>query len=175
MQWSGGSTKWASLTREIADFIYIITWMYYLPIPAFPICSKQSTSICAGVSTLSLSIALNAVSKHVTCSIAFGFVAYFIISSVASIRKIHQLGWITWVGFGSIVAAVLTVVIGVTIPHRPAAAPQTGDFDQGFAPWPPAGTTFAAAFAAALAIFSSSANTSRFVCILGRKIEMKGY
>lgn len=106
---------------------------------------------------------MNAVSKHATCSVAFGFVAYFAIATTASIRKIHKLGWITWVGFGSIVSAILTVVIAVTVPDRPAAAPRTGDFVLGFAALPPAGTTFAAAWAASLAIFSSSANTSGFV------------
>jgi len=112
---------------------------------------------------LGLSIALNAVSKHATCSVAFGFVSYFVISTVASIRKIHKLAWITWVGYGSIVSAIMTVVIAVTIPDRPAAAPQAGDFDLGFAALPPEGTTFAAAWAASLAIFASSANTSGFV------------
>lgn len=125
--------------------------------------TNPSSSICAGVSILGLSIALNAVSRHATCSIAFGFVAYFIVSSVASIRKIHKLGWITWLGFGSIVTAILIVVIAVTIPDRPAAAPKTGDYVLGFAALPPAETTFATAWAAALAIFSSSANTSGFV------------
>jgi tetrahydromethanopterin S-methyltransferase subunit E len=57
--------------------------------------SNLSGRICAGVSTLGLSIGLNAVSGHATCSIVFGFVAYFVISTVASIRKIHKLGWIT--------------------------------------------------------------------------------
>lgn len=131
--------------------------------------------ICAGVSTLGLSIGLNAVSQHATCSIVFGFAAYFVISTVASIRKIQKLGWITWVGFGSIVAAILTVVISVTIPDRPASAPQTGPFELGFAAAPPAGTTFAAAWAASLAIFSSSANTSGYVPVISEMRRPQDY
>lgn len=118
------------------------------------------------MSTLGLSIALNAVSRHATCSVAFGFVAYFVIASVASVRKIQHLGSVTWVGFGSMVTAILIVVIAVTIPDRPAAAPKTGDFELGFSAFPPAGTTFASAWAASLAIYASSANTSGFVPVI---------
>lgn len=82
---------------------------------------------------------------------------------MASIRKIERLGWVAWTGFISIVSAVMIVVIAVTIPDRPAAAPKTGPYDLGFSAWPPAGTAFPAAWAAALAIFASSANTSGFV------------
>lgn len=119
---------------------------------------------------LGLSVALNAVSKHATCSVVFGFVSFFVVSSVASIQRIHKLRWLTWIGFGSILIAILVVVIAVTIPERPAAAPQTGDFDLGFLALPPKETTFVTAWAASLAIFSSSANTSGFVPVIS---EMK--
>lgn len=64
------------------------------------------------------------------------------------------------------VAAILIVVIAVTIPDRPPAAPKTGDFDLGFSAYPPEGTKFAEAWAASLAIFASSANTSGFVPVI---------
>jgi hypothetical protein len=102
--------------------------------------------------------------------VVFGFVSFFVVSSVASIRKIHKLRWFTWVGFVSILVAILIVVIAVTIPDRPAAAPQTGEFDLGFLALPPNETTFITAWAASLAIFSSSANTSGFVPVIS---EMK--
>lgn len=102
-------------------------------------------------------------------------VAYFVISAVASIRKIHKLGWITWVGFVSIFGAIMIIVIAVTIPERPAAAPQTRPFDLGFEAAPPSGTTFAAAWAAALAIFSSSANTSGFVPVISEMRRPQDY
>ncbi|KAH6681683.1 putative neutral amino acid permease [Halenospora varia] len=138
LRFSNGSKKWGTFAREVTEFVYIITWI-----------------ICAGVSTLGLSIALNAVSKHATCSVVFGF--------------------ITWLGFGSIVTAIMIVVIAVTIPDRPAAAPQTGDFELGFAAGPPIGTTFAGAFAASLAIFSSSANTSGFVPVISEMRRPRDY
>ncbi|KAF9891030.1 hypothetical protein FE257_005289 [Aspergillus nanangensis] len=148
-----GSKRTAYAVREATELLYIMAWI-----------------LCSGLSTLGLSIALNAVTKHGTCSVVFGFVSYVIIASVASIHRIHSLGWITWVGFISTVSAVLIVVIAVTIPARPAAAPQTGDFDLGFAASPAKEATFATAWAASLAIFASSANTSGFVPVIS---EMK--
>ncbi|KAE9981418.1 hypothetical protein EG327_006226 [Venturia inaequalis] len=157
-QFSGGNERWSFIAREVAEFLYIITWI-----------------ICAGLSILGFSIALNAVSRHATCSVVFGFVAFVVVSTIGSVRKIHQLGWITWLGFGSIVTAIMIVVIAVTITDRPAAAPKTGPFELGFSPWPPAGTTFAAAWAASLAIFSSSANTSGFVPVISEMRNPKDY
>lgn len=132
-------------------------------------------SICAGLSILGFSIAFNAVSKHATCSITFGFVAFVITATLGSVRKIHQLGWVTWLGFGSIVTAIMIVVIAVTITARPAAAPQTGPFELGFSAWPPVGMTFASAWAASLAIFSSSANTSGYVPVISEMRNPKDY
>jgi hypothetical protein len=154
----GFTKRNAFVVKEITEFVYLFTWI-----------------LCAGVSTLGFSIALNAVSKHGTCSVAFGFVAYIIVASVASIRKIHNLGWITWVGFISIVTAIMIVVIAVTLRDRPAAAPPTGDFELGFAALPPVGTTFATAWSASLAIFSSSANTSGFVPVISEMRRPQDY
>ncbi len=83
--------------------------------------------------------------------------------------------------FSSIVSAVMIVVIAVTIPHRPAAAPQTGPFDLGFGAYPPAGSTFATAWAASIAIYASSANTFGYVrhalnfFILGSRQQVANY
>ncbi|OQV05494.1 hypothetical protein CLAIMM_10221 [Cladophialophora immunda] len=112
-------------------------------------------------------------SRNLQCHI--WLCCYIIVASVASIRKIHNLGWITWVGFISIVTAIMIVVIAVTVRDRPAAAPQTGDFDLGFAALPPAGTTFATAWSASLAIFSSSANTSGFVPVISEMRRPQDY
>ncbi|OCT47761.1 hypothetical protein CLCR_03500 [Cladophialophora carrionii] len=154
----GFTKKNAFVVKEMTEFVYLFTWI-----------------LCAGVSTLGFSIALNAVSRHGTCSVAFGFVAYIIVASVASIRKIHNLGWITWVGFVSIVSAIMIVVIAVTLRDRPAAAPPTGDFELGFAAFPPVGTSFATAWSASLAIFSSSANTSGFVPVISEMRRPQDY
>ncbi|KAK3044297.1 hypothetical protein LTS18_001670, partial [Coniosporium uncinatum] len=149
LQITHGSKKWALVAKEVTEGIYIIAWI-----------------LCAGLSTLGLSIAFNAVTKHGTCSVAFGFCSYFIVSTVASVRKIEKLAWVTWVGFVSIVAAILTVLIATAVRDRPAAAPATGEFDLGFSAFPQPTATFASAWAASLIIFASSANTSGFVPVI---------
>jgi hypothetical protein len=153
LHFSGGNKTWAAVVRDATEVVYIITWI-----------------LAAGLTTLGLSIALNAVTKHGTCSVIFGFCSYLIVATFASIRKIEKLAWISWVGFGSVVAAILTVLIATAIRDRPAAAPPTGDFDLGFSAWPAESATFASAWAASLIIFASSANTSGFVPVIS---EMK--
>lgn len=149
MQLSGGSRKWAVVARDVTEAVYILAWI-----------------LCAGLSTLGLSIAFNAVSQHGTCSVVFGFCSYIIVATVGSVRKIEKLAWVTWVGFGSIVTAILTVLIATALRDRPAAAPATGDFDLGFSAYPAPAATFASAWAASLIIFASSANTSGFVPVI---------
>jgi len=120
---------------------------------------------------LAFTIALNAVSSHALCTVAFGAIAFFIIATLASIETLKDVGWIAYVGFVSIMAAILTVVIAVTQRDRPAAAPQTGTYDLGFQAGPATGTSFAMAWVAALAIFSSSANTPAFVSSLSSLVD----
>lgn len=122
-------------------------------------------SLCIGLAVLALTTALNAISHHGTCTVAFSVVAYIIITIFGSVRKIHSLGWVLWVGFVSIVSAVMIIVIAVTIPDRPAAAPKSGPFELGFGAVPPPGTTFATAWAASIAVYASSANTSGYVSL----------
>lgn len=50
----------------------------------------------------------------------------------SSIRTWGKMTWPLTVAFVSVISAVLIVVIGVSFQDRPAAAPQTGQFDLGF-------------------------------------------
>jgi hypothetical protein len=158
MQLTSGNKTWSLIAREVTEVIYIIAWI-----------------LCAGLSTLGLSIALNAVTMHGTCSVVFGFCSYFIIATVASIRKIEKLAWVSWVGFVSIVVAILTVLIATAVRDRPAAAPQTGDFDLGFSAYPQPSATFASAWAASLIIYASSANTSGYVPVISEMRRPQDY
>lgn len=78
--------------------------------------------LCAGPGILGVSIRLNALHS---CSL------YCLVAVCASARKFHSTGWFTWDGFISIFIAVFIVVIAVTTLDRPAAAPQTGDYELG--------------------------------------------
>lgn len=87
---------------------------------------------------LSLSIALNAVSTHGTCTAVFLAIAFVIGFSFASIRTLGRITWIAWVGLVCILTSskspqlnypghtnksVFIVTIAVGVQNRPAAAP----------------------------------------------------
>lgn len=154
----GYGPRTANIAMYLTEALYLLTWI-----------------LAAGVSMLGLTIALNAVSSHATCTVVFSVVSYIVITCIASIRKISHLAWVTWVGFFSIVVAIMIIVIAVTIPDRPAAAPQTGPFELGFSAYPAAATTFTSAFSASLAIFSSSGNTPGYIPVLAEMRRPQDY
>jgi len=101
--------------REIVGFLFVIGYI-----------------LCTGSGILSVSIGLNALSHHATCTVWWSLIATIVIWACGSIRKFHALGWLLWVGFASIFIAVFIVVVAVSLRDRPAAAPQTGDFELGY-------------------------------------------
>lgn len=82
----------------------------------------------AGSGMLGISIALNAISSHGTCTAAFVAIAAIIVFAVSSIQTLEKLSWISWVGVFSITISLMIVTIGVGIQDRPAAAPAVGDW-----------------------------------------------
>ncbi|CZT17242.1 related to neutral amino acid permease [Ramularia collo-cygni] len=121
--------------------------------------------LCTGSGILGVSVGLNALSHHAACTVWWAFLATLVVAVAASVRKFQQMSWLTWAGFLSIFIAVFIVVVAVTTLDRPAAAPQTGDFDLGFYAIP-AGVTFAAGVVASTTIFVSSAATSAFLPVI---------
>jgi hypothetical protein len=57
----------------------------------------------AGSALLSISIALNAISLHGTCTAVFVAVATIVVFLLASIQTLEQVAWITWSGAASLV------------------------------------------------------------------------
>jgi hypothetical protein len=129
--------------------------------------------LCTGSGILGVSIGINALSTHAACSVWWGLLATFCVAATASVRKFHTIGWLTWVGFASIFVAVFIVVIAVTTLDRPAAAPQTGDYDLGYhvIAYP----TFVAGITATATIFVSSAGTSAFLPVISEMRHPKDY
>lgn len=124
--------------------------------------------LCTGSGIVGVSTGLNALSHHDACTVWWSFLAAVVVALTASVRKFHQIGWLTWAGFASIFTAVLIVVIAVTTRDRPAAAPQTGPYELGY--YVIAYPTFAAGMVASCTIFVSSAGTSAFLPVIS---EMK--
>ncbi|KAL2826631.1 transmembrane amino acid transporter protein-domain-containing protein [Aspergillus cavernicola] len=78
----------------------------------------------AGSGILGISISLNAVSGHGTCTAAFVAISAVISFAFASIRTLGKITWVAWLGLVCIIVAVFTVVVSVGIQDRPASAPQ---------------------------------------------------
>lgn len=144
------------ILREVSGGLYLIAYI-----------------LCAGSGILGVSIGINALSHHAACTVWWSFLASVVVAATASVRKFHDIGWLTWAGFISIFAAVFIVVIGVTTLDRPAAAPQTGDFELGYFV---IGTpTFIAGMSASATIFVSSAGTSAFLPVISEMRNPKDY
>ncbi|KAL1412422.1 hypothetical protein Q8F55_000167 [Vanrija albida] len=106
---------WGKVGREIMSVQFVL----------------GKTFVVAGA-LVSVSTALNAVSVHGACTAVFIAVAAVAGFLLSSIRTLHKLTWLAWVGLVSIVVALLIVTVAVGIQDRPAAAPQTGPWDKKF-------------------------------------------
>ncbi|XRM38402.1 hypothetical protein ABZX51_001822 [Aspergillus tubingensis] len=144
------------MLREVVGFMFIVTYV-----------------ITAASGIIGVSAAFNALSLHSLCTVRFSLISTIIIAGFASVRKFSHIGWLTWVGFISILAAVLIVVIGVTTRSRPAIAPQTGPYDLGYLAI--GSPTFAAGITASATIFVSSAATSAFLPVISEMRKPKDY
>ncbi|KAJ5775297.1 uncharacterized protein N7511_000308 [Penicillium nucicola] len=144
------------IVKELVGFLFTVSYV-----------------IVAASGIIGVSTALNALSLHSICTVWFSFIGTIIIAMCASVRKFSHIGWLTWVGFGSVYIAVFIIVIGVTVRDRPAAAPQTGDYDFGYHV---IGTPdFTTGITASATIFVSSAATSAFLPVISEMRRPKDY
>jgi amino acid transporter len=86
----------------------------------------------AGSAILSVSIGLNALTSHGTCTVAFVAVAALAAFSFASIRTLSRISWLAALGIVSILVSIFTVTIAVSVQDRPSAAPPTVPFTPDF-------------------------------------------
>ncbi|PKS08752.1 hypothetical protein jhhlp_004805 [Lomentospora prolificans] len=129
--------------------------------------------ICTGSGFVGVAIGINALSSHAACTVWWAFIAFIVVSVSASIRKFQTIGWLTWVGFFSLFAAIFIVVVAVTTLDRPAAAPQTGDFDLGYKII--GNPDFVAGITASATIFVSSTGGSVFLPVISEMRNPKEY
>jgi amino acid permease len=78
----------------------------------------------AGSAMLGISIGLNAVSEHGTCTAVFVAVAAVASGALGSIRTLGKISWLAWIGLTSILVAVFTVTIAVGVQDQPSDAPR---------------------------------------------------
>jgi len=77
---------------------------------------------------LGISIALNSLSDHATCTAAYVAAAAGIGFALASIQTLGQISWLAWVGLFGILSAIFTLTVAVGVQDRPAEAPKEGPF-----------------------------------------------
>ncbi|KAH1723562.1 hypothetical protein KXX60_007836 [Aspergillus fumigatus] len=85
--------RWGPLMREIVGVMFILAYV-----------------IVASSGIIGVSAAFNALSRHAMCTVYWSLVSTAIVALFASVRKFAHVGWLTWVGFFSVFAAVFIIV-----------------------------------------------------------------
>lgn len=81
------------ILREIVGLMFIVTYVI---------------TVASGI--IGVAAALNALSLHAMCMVWWSLVLSVIVAGFASVRMFAHIGWLTWVGFGSVYVAVFIVV-----------------------------------------------------------------
>ncbi|KAI0128785.1 transmembrane amino acid transporter [Xylariales sp. AK1849] len=157
--------------HSIADMAFVVggTWLKEVVGVFFLV----TYAIVGASGIFGSSVALNALSNHAVCTNYFMLIATVAVFIFASARKFEKIAWLTWAGFLSIFIAVFIVVVGVTTRERPAAAPQTGDFDLGYHVI--GNPTFIAGITSVATIFCSGAGTSAFLPVISEMKKPRDY
>lgn len=144
------------VAREASEFLFVLAFLLGM-----------------GSGIVGVTTAINTFSNHAACTVWWSVIAMVVIIPIASIRKLHQIAWLTWVGFASILAAVFTVTIAVTTRDRPAAAPQTGPYEFGY--YAIGHTTFSVGIVACCNILLGSAGHPGFIPVISEMKNSKDY
>jgi hypothetical protein len=68
---------------------------------------------------------------HGTCTAVFIAVMAVAALLLASIRTLNKISLLSYIGLASILSAIFTLAIAVSLQSRPSLAPQTGPWDKG--------------------------------------------
>lgn len=128
----------------------------------------------SGSAIIAVSVALNAVSLHGTCTAVFvacSAIAGFLLSSIPTLG---QITWLGWIGVVSIFASILTLTVAVGVQDRPSDAPAAP------LPWDAnvqitASPVFAAAMTALGSVLFSAAATPTFFGIVSEMRDPREY
>ncbi|KAJ6126601.1 hypothetical protein N7523_002213 [Penicillium sp. IBT 18751x] len=128
----------------------------------------------AGSGMLGISIGLNAVSSHATCTAVYVAIAAIVAFLFGSIRTLGRISWLAWIGLFCILTSILIVTIAVGVQDRPAAAPKD-------AVWVPdykivkSDATFTEAITAVTTIIFAYAGTPAFFSIASEMRDPSHY
>ncbi|WWC62344.1 uncharacterized protein I303_104940 [Kwoniella dejecticola CBS 10117] len=128
----------------------------------------------SGSGFVAISIAFNAVTAYATCTVAWVVVAMVGTFALASIQTLSKVSILGWIGFVSVMAAILIITISVGIQDRPSAAPQTGPWDKNIAAVNHEGTFLGGMGAVSTVVFSYS-GTPAFFNVVGEMRKPRDY
>ncbi|KAF5009145.1 hypothetical protein FDECE_4589 [Fusarium decemcellulare] len=131
-------------------------------------------TICiAGSGMIGISIALNTLSTHATCTAVFVAVACIVAFITASVRTLDRVSWLAWIGLVTLVSAIFVVTVAVGVQDRPDTAPQEGDWESDYKLFN--NPNFADAIAAISAFVFAYAGTPVFFPIAAEMREPRHY
>jgi hypothetical protein len=84
----------------------------------------------SGSGFVAISIAFNAITTHATCTVVWVVIAAVGTFLLASIQTLNKVGIVSWIGFVSVMAAIMIITVAVGIQDRPVTAPQVGPWDK---------------------------------------------
>ncbi|WVQ81417.1 hypothetical protein IAT38_003541 [Cryptococcus sp. DSM 104549] len=84
----------------------------------------------AGSGFITLSIAFNSITEHAACTVVWTVIAAVVTCIFASVQTLNKISILGWVGFISIMCAIMTITIAVGVQDRPSTAPPTGPWDK---------------------------------------------
>lgn len=84
----------------------------------------------SGSGFVAISIAFNAITTHATCTVVWVVIAAVGTFALASIQTLNKVGIVSWIGFVSVMAAIMIITVAVGIQDRPVTAPQVGPWDK---------------------------------------------
>ncbi|KAJ5958229.1 Amino acid transporter transmembrane [Penicillium vulpinum] len=142
-----GFLMFGVIGREVFGFVFCLYWIFV-----------------AGSGMLGLSIALNSVSTHATCTAVYVAVAAVAGITFASIRTLGKISWLAWIGLVCILIAIFIVTIAVGVQDRPVLAPQEGPWKSDYKVF--ATPTFSEAITAVASIVFAYAGTPAFFSIV---------
>lgn len=73
--------------------------------------------LCVSATLVGTATGLNALSHHAACTVWWGLIGTVAAAMGASVRKLHAVGYMMWLGFLSLFVAVFIVVYVFKPPH----------------------------------------------------------
>jgi amino acid permease len=112
-----GELMFGAIGREVFGFVFCLC-TFYKPFTrsAVFLLTRIDWIFVAGSGMLGLSIALNSVSSHATCTAVYVAVAAIAGIAFASIRTLGRISWLAWIGLVCILTASAYLIVLTTSP-----------------------------------------------------------